>query len=80
LHASLSHEAKHEGVSLNAYVCHLLSERNAFQKLKSELEKKIVVVVDPLSEIAKTSNNPYIYTQPIVDQGLNVSAETLKLN
>ena len=31
LHASLSNEAKKEGVSLNTYIVSLLSERNAFR-------------------------------------------------
>jgi len=39
LHASLSHEAKEEGVSLNTYIIHLLSERNAFQKVNKIIAK-----------------------------------------
>jgi len=39
LHASLSMAAKKEGASLNSYIAHLLSERNAFQKVKNEIEK-----------------------------------------
>jgi len=37
LHASLSQEALKEGVSLNSYVVHLLSERHVSKKLEKEL-------------------------------------------
>ncbi len=37
LHASLSQEALKEGVSLNSYVVHLLSERHVSKKLENEL-------------------------------------------
>ncbi len=37
LHASLSQEALKEGVSLNSYVVHLLSERHVSNKLEKEL-------------------------------------------
>jgi antitoxin HicB len=61
LHASLSHEAKNEGVSLNTYISHLLSERNAFQKVKKELEKNApVFIVQPQSQVAYTSGQPFI--------------------
>lgn len=38
LHASLSQEAQTEGVSLNTYIVHLLSERNGFKKVERKLE------------------------------------------
>jgi predicted HicB family RNase H-like nuclease len=38
LHASLSDEAKKEGISLNTYIVHLLSERNSFVKVVREIE------------------------------------------
>ncbi len=39
LHASLSQEAKKEGVSLNTYIIQLLAERNALALVRKELEK-----------------------------------------
>ena len=63
LHASLSQEAKKEGVSLNTYISHLLSERNAFQKVKKEFEKNTpVLVLSPLSQMAYTSESPFTKT------------------
>lgn len=38
LHASLTTEAKKEGISLNAHIVSLLSERNAFNKVKNEIK------------------------------------------
>jgi predicted RNase H-like HicB family nuclease len=61
LHASLSYEAKKEGVSLNTYISHLLSERNAFQKVKKEIGKNNrVVVFEPLYATAGTSDQSFI--------------------
>lgn len=37
LHATLSQEALKEGVSLNSYIVHLLSERHVSKKLEKEL-------------------------------------------
>lgn len=37
LHASLSYEAKKEGVSLNTHIVHLLSERNALNQVMGGL-------------------------------------------
>lgn len=37
LHESLSHEAKKDGISLNTYIVHLLSERNALEKIRKEI-------------------------------------------
>lgn len=63
LHASLSQEAKKEGVSLNTYISHLLSERNAFQKVKKELDKNTpVLVLSPLSQMAYTSELAFAKT------------------
>jgi antitoxin HicB len=42
LHASLSREAKMEGVSLNTYIVHLLSERN----IGHRIERKIDLIED----------------------------------
>jgi len=39
LHRSLDREAKRQGVSLNQYILHLLSERHAMTKIESVLEK-----------------------------------------
>ncbi len=48
LHASLSEEATREGVSLNTYIVQLLSERNAFKKMKddfSQMENRVYMVL-----------------------------------
>lgn len=54
LHASLSFEAKKEGVSLNSYIVHLLSERNSYRqmretiaKLKDRIDKLMLVYPSP---------------------------------
>ena len=39
LHAELSQDAKKEGVSLNTYIVHLLSERRILNNVKSELQE-----------------------------------------
>ncbi len=39
LHASLSQEAKKEGVSLNTYIIKLLAEKNALASVRKEIEK-----------------------------------------
>jgi len=64
LHASLSNEAKKEGVSLNAYISHLLSERNSLQKVKKEIEKNIA---KPLPSETATANQFFIFPAPITD-------------
>jgi len=67
LHASLSHEAKEEGVSLNTHINHLLSERNAFLKVKKEIEKSNrIPVVYPLSATAGTLDQSLIIQGPVV--------------
>ncbi|MFA6413388.1 MAG: type II toxin-antitoxin system HicB family antitoxin [Syntrophales bacterium] len=61
LHLSLSQEAKKEGVSLNTFISHLLSERNAFHKVKMEIEKNNrVLIIDPLSTGTGTGDRPFI--------------------
>jgi len=37
LHASLSHEAKADGVSLNTYIVMLLSEKNALNQIRNSI-------------------------------------------
>jgi antitoxin HicB len=62
LHASLTHEARGEGVSLNTHINHLLSERNAYLKVTREIEKSNkIVIVSPPTTSAGTSGNPLIY-------------------
>lgn len=39
LHASLAKEAEKEGLSLNSYIVHLLSERNLGKKVEAEINK-----------------------------------------
>lgn len=39
LHASIAHRASEEGVSLNSYVVHLLSERNAAVAIQKQLDR-----------------------------------------
>ncbi len=39
LHATLSKEAEREGISLNSYIVHLLSERNLGKKVEAEINK-----------------------------------------
>lgn len=46
LHASLTNEAKKEGISLNTYIVSLLSERNAFNKVKNEIRAEEKGVTD----------------------------------
>ncbi len=38
LHASLSEKAKQENISLNTYLVHLLSERNAYIQVRKDIE------------------------------------------
>lgn len=37
LHASLSEKARQEGMSLNTYLVHLLSERNAYKQVQADI-------------------------------------------
>ena len=37
LHASLSERAKQESISLNTYIVHLLSERNAYKQVRADI-------------------------------------------
>ncbi len=63
LHASLSEEAKKEGISLNTYINHLLSERNAFFMIKKEIRKNTdVFIASALREVG-TSGKPLIVNQ-----------------
>jgi len=49
LHATLSQEALKEGVSLNSYIVHLLSERHVSKKLEMELtDLKNLVLLNTL--------------------------------
>ena len=61
LHASLSREAKGEGISLNTYINHLLAERNAFQMVAKEIKKnnRIIAVTRALTSTG-TSDEPFI--------------------
>ena len=49
LHRTLDHEARKQGVSLNQYVLHILSERHHF----GALQDKIELVLDRLAETAE---------------------------
>jgi len=64
LHESLSQEAKKEGISLNSYINYLLSEKNAFNKVKKEIEKKSAVIIDSKLAVGTTGR---LY---IVDQSM----------
>mgnify|MGYP001389463968 CR=1 FL=1 len=59
LHSSLSQEAKKEGISLNSYISHLLSERNAFQEIKKEIEKiNLLNLSQKIISTGQTSGKP----------------------
>lgn len=76
LHASLSHEAKEEGVSLNTYINHLLSERNALLKVKKEIEKNNrITFAYPLSATAATLDQFINIHEPVVQS--NYVAKTV---
>ena len=61
LHATLSQEALKEGVSLNSYVVHLLSERHVIKKLEMELTdlKNLVLlrVLPSGTQVVKTKSD-----------------------
>jgi predicted RNase H-like HicB family nuclease len=80
LHASLSHEAKEEGVSLNTHINHLLSERNAFLKVKKEIEKtnRVVHLNNPLA-FAGTSGQAFIVPGQI-DADANPSVKWISVD
>lgn len=55
LHASLSNQAKKEGVSLNTHMVHLLSERHSFDLIGNKIESlKGLLVEKPSTSIHKT--------------------------
>ena len=70
LHASLSHEARKEGVSLNTYIINLLSERNALKKVENKIDKieaenrrmeklALVARAEASTFVTEASNNPW---------------------
>jgi antitoxin HicB len=61
LHASLSQEAKKENISLNTYISHLLSERNAFREVKKELENIKIFYLSQIFNEAQTSGKSILY-------------------
>lgn len=61
LHASLSRKAKMEGVSLNTYMNHLLSERNMAHRIERKIEN--------LEEDIQNLSNQQSVTYYIIDEG-----------
>jgi len=70
LHASLRHEAKKEGVSLNTYIVKLLSEKNTLERIENKIDKieadnrrmeklELVIRADAPSFVAEALNNPW---------------------
>ena len=55
LHASLSRKAKMEGVSLNTYIIHLLSERN----IEHRIERKIEILEEGVQNLYNQQNVYY---------------------
>jgi antitoxin HicB len=57
LHASLTAEAAKECVSLNTYMVNLLSERNAFAKVRKEmaLNKPLIIDMSNVRELPRSS-------------------------
>jgi predicted RNase H-like HicB family nuclease len=67
LHASLSNEAQKEGVSLNTYIVHLLSERNAlrmvktaFDSMENRVQNILLYNYPPSTSDVKTETRPNI--------------------
>jgi antitoxin HicB len=58
LHASLSRKAKMEGVSLNTYIIHLLSERN----IGHQIERKIEVLEEGVQSLLSQQHINYYFT------------------
>lgn len=55
LHASLSREAQEEGLSLNSYILHLLSERHIAKKVEREIvDLKSAVISGLLGALAES--------------------------
>ena len=70
LHASLSHEARKEGVSLNTHIIKLLSERDALKKVENKIDKmeterrhvrklSLVTRAEASTIVTEASNNPW---------------------
>ena len=57
LHAILVEEAKNEGVSLNTYIIHLLSERNIGQ----QIERKIEVLEEGVQSLLSQQHTNYYF-------------------
>jgi len=63
LHATLSQEALKEGVSLNSYIIHLLSERHVSKKLEKELtDLKNLVVSRVFSDTLAVKAKSHVQT------------------
>lgn len=71
LHAALSQEALKEGVSLNSYVVHLLSERHVSKKLEKELtDLKNLVLLSVLpsgTQVFKAKSDVETYSYKVTD-------------
>ncbi len=79
LHASLSEKAKQENISLNTYLVHLLSERNAYKKVRSDIES-LRVDYTPATHPILFITGPQPETDDIADSGMinNYTAEVWK--
>lgn len=68
LHSSLSQAAKKEGISLNSYISHLLSERNAIQEVKKEIEKiNLLGISQKIISIGHTSGKALFVPEKAAD-------------
>jgi antitoxin HicB len=68
LHASLSREAKMEGVSLNTYIVHLLSERN----IGHRIERKIDLLEDAVQNPQVSQQGLYYVFNTGYDQSPDI--------
>ncbi len=71
LHASLSNEAKKEGISFNTYVVQLLSERNSLRLVKKEIESLKSAIQDRVLASSPTKSQ---YTEVLLYDGSELSS------
>jgi predicted RNase H-like HicB family nuclease len=73
LHASLSEKARQEGISLNTYLVYLLSERNAYKQVKTD----IALLKSSYTYAPATQKTVFINLSSKESEGIPATAEII---